>query len=52
MHCELLRERLCLGLVEVVGEDRVRNVGRGDRPVLDTEGKQRFERFGDSRASC
>ena len=44
VHGELVSERFRLGLVEIVGEDGVRNIGRGDRPVLGTEGEQRFER--------
>jgi hypothetical protein len=49
VHTKLVGERFCLGLVEIVCEHGVRNIGRGERPVLGTEEKQRIERFGDSR---
>jgi len=46
---ELVRERLGLGLVEVVGEDGVGDVGRGEGPVLIAQVDERVERFGGGR---
>jgi hypothetical protein len=46
---ELEREGLCLCIVEIVGDDGVGDVGRGQRPVLATQGQERLKRFGYSR---
>jgi hypothetical protein len=46
---ELVSEALGLGLVEIVRQDGVGDVGRGDRPVLAAQVEEPFEGFGDSR---
>jgi len=46
---ELVREGLGLCIVEIVGDDGVGDVGRGERPVLGAQVEQRFQRFGYSR---
>ena len=54
VRVELLGERLRLGLVEVVRQDGVGNVGRGDHPVLVAQVEQALEGLGDGRgrADC
>ena len=44
VRLELERERFGLGLVEVVRQDGVGDVGRGDRPVLVAQVEERLER--------
>jgi hypothetical protein len=49
VRVQLRRQRLGLGLVEVVGEHGVGDVGRGDRPVLVAQVQERLKGFGHSR---